>query len=505
MQGDKLSAGWCGAYRNSRSAKSIFKTIAEESVQKNSVTRWWARWQVNKQLVNLGRSKFKQIVGRLRKLELCTRSIAKIDSLTTNELDLAFVELAAQVDYGTPIVRATYLLEGDSALWSVTSRIVTEATELREPKFDSLSKVSADIIKRTAPELEQAKARLQREIISQAEAQTDLARLDTQVLGTRSLVRKDGGIEDGLISAAPGHGKAPARLQLPELRRTARISLPADKTRVPNIHYSAPRAYSRIDHKGEKERRQRLRAQQKALKITRSVLKEATAVRVAAEKDVEMLSHNFDRHREEARRVARPVMKYLRGKFTDPDASFRNLLNGYTAAKLLHPMEAQKMSESTMRACIMGLKAFTWMTDSLVTELMSELPMYRREIMGTKLPLPTPYSTSTSDCPRDSRGSRAEKLSIRNEAVSVVRWWNSPMKGLVSTTIMNPSGSKHYRRCIRIPYFGKVVAKLNLVNPSSGAAERIFSMLQDLFGDKQYSILNDVAESSVMLKANKES
>ena len=39
--------------------------------------------------------------------------------------------------------------------------------------------------------------------------------------------------------------------------------------------------------------------------------------------------------------------------------------------------------------------------------------------------------------------------------------------------------------------------------PNSAAAERVFSMLKDMFGDKQLSALSDMVQAALMLRYNK--
>ena len=41
-----------------------------------------------------------------------------------------------------------------------------------------------------------------------------------------------------------------------------------------------------------------------------------------------------------------------------------------------------------------------------------------------------------------------------------------------------------------------------LVQPSSGASERVFSLLKNSFGDRQNSALQDYIEASLMLQYN---
>ena len=50
---------------------------------------------------------------------------------------------------------------------------------------------------------------------------------------------------------------------------------------------------------------------------------------------------------------------------------------------------------------------------------------------------------------------------------------------------------------------GVKLLKMSLLQPSSGAAERVFSVLNNSFGKRQLSTLEDYVEASVMLQYNK--
>ena len=53
-------------------------------------------------------------------------------------------------------------------------------------------------------------------------------------------------------------------------------------------------------------------------------------------------------------------------------------------------------------------------------------------------------------------------------------------------------------------YWTGAFRKVLLVQPSSAAAERVFSLLKATFSDQQDSALQDYLESSIMLQYNKE-
>ena len=54
-----------------------------------------------------------------------------------------------------------------------------------------------------------------------------------------------------------------------------------------------------------------------------------------------------------------------------------------------------------------------------------------------------------------------------------------------------------------LPYWSAAAKKILLVQPSSAAAERVFSLLKASFGEQQESSLQDYIESSLMVQYNK--
>jgi hypothetical protein len=56
-----------------------------------------------------------------------------------------------------------------------------------------------------------------------------------------------------------------------------------------------------------------------------------------------------------------------------------------------------------------------------------------------------------------------------------------------------------------LPAIAGVVCDLALIPSSSAACERVFSLLRNMFGDKQYASLQDYIATSVKLASNKRS
>ena len=53
-----------------------------------------------------------------------------------------------------------------------------------------------------------------------------------------------------------------------------------------------------------------------------------------------------------------------------------------------------------------------------------------------------------------------------------------------------------------LPSWSFAVQKVVLVQPSSAAAERVFSLLVTMFGDQQHDALEDYVEAALMLRVN---
>ena len=128
----------------------------------------------------------------------------------------------------------------------------------------------------------------------------------------------------------------------------------------------------------------------------------------------------------------------------------------------------------------------------------NEIDVYMNEVVGTVLP----ETTFNEGIPRDSRGSTDDWLSVSTEATAVANWWNCPMKSFQKIHAMIPNQAN--RRCQVMCNLGSVVAKLNIVQPSSGSPERVFSSLDRTFDETQCNALRDVVEGSMMLQYNKE-
>ena len=69
-----------------------------------------------------------------------------------------------------------------------------------------------------------------------------------------------------------------------------------------------------------------------------------------------------------------------------------------------------------------------------------------------------------------------------DSTIDVLQWWKESAKG--------------------IPAWAEAAKKVLVVQPSSGAAERVFSILNNTFSDQQDKALQDYIETSVILRYN---
>ena len=84
------------------------------SILSYSATQWWSKWELIKQVMLL----FGDVPSFLTTLDTAPATTAKLLSILNDptERSLRELQIAAVVDVGEPLVKATYSLEGDGAL-----------------------------------------------------------------------------------------------------------------------------------------------------------------------------------------------------------------------------------------------------------------------------------------------------------------------------------------------------------------------------------------------------
>lgn len=125
----------------------------------------------------------------------------------------------------------------------------------------------------------------------------------------------------------------------------------------------------------------------------------------------------------------------------------------FKSCQLFDPAKASDMRPS---AAAVGEMCCIPFLDSneVIQQLQSELPIYLAIVEGT---------AADTDVPQ---------------------WW-----------------ARHARE---VPHWASACSKILLLQPSSAASERVFSLLQNSFSDRQESALEDYIETSLMLQYNSE-
>ena len=159
-----------------------------------------------------------------------------------------------------------------------------------------------------------------------------------------------------------------------------------------------------------------------------------------------------------ARRVEQEVMEGAKGAINWFPHKFNVELGdtemAFRLARFFDPVLAQSLSLTPEK--VNALRAFPFLDkDDIIQGLTDELPQYLAAIDGVELQ------------------SDDEK----------VHWW---------------------QRQRNIPQWSDAVRKLLLVQPSSAASERAFSLLATCFSDQQDSALEDYVEASMMLIYNRD-
>ena len=132
-------------------------------------------------------------------------------------------------------------------------------------------------------------------------------------------------------------------------------------------------------------------------------------------------------------------------------------VRAFKAARLLRPASVQSLGVTPEN--VSQLRAFPFLDEDKIIDLGAELPRYLAAAEGAVFP-------------GDSLAEKAEKK---------VKWWKDHAQDL--------------------PHWANA-ARVMLVQPSSAAAERVFSLLKSTFNDQQASALQDYLETSTMLQYN---
>lgn len=119
----------------------LWKERTGQSYQGYSATRWWSKYEVMKQLMDL----FGDVEPFLEEVTVSPATVEKLLSVFRNprEKKLLQVELAVTIDAGMPFVKATYNLEGDGPLvltcYDTISALNMSARQAHYPNLDAIA------------------------------------------------------------------------------------------------------------------------------------------------------------------------------------------------------------------------------------------------------------------------------------------------------------------------------------------------------------------------------
>ena len=118
---------WISLFSHSYKARPLWKEQTGQAFCGYSTTRWWSKWEVQNQILNLF-GDLKPFLEGEEYFSPATRS--KLLEFVTDSVKENFlrIELAAVVDAGCPFVEATYKLEGDGLLAFECYEIISALT-----------------------------------------------------------------------------------------------------------------------------------------------------------------------------------------------------------------------------------------------------------------------------------------------------------------------------------------------------------------------------------------
>ena len=110
---DRFFKHWIGMFSRSPKTKLAWKARTDLPVPTYSVTRWWSKWEV----LRNPHDAFGDVYAFLQDTELTLSRLTLLAILDNDpERRKLCMELAAIIDAGEPLVKATYRLEGDGPL-----------------------------------------------------------------------------------------------------------------------------------------------------------------------------------------------------------------------------------------------------------------------------------------------------------------------------------------------------------------------------------------------------
>ena len=111
---DEFMSAWVSLFSHSPKGRLAWKARTSVAVRSYSQTRWWSKWEVEKQLMEM----YGEVLPFLEENDVGLATRKKMLDILHDPQKQALlqIELAATVDGGLPLVQATYRLEGDGPL-----------------------------------------------------------------------------------------------------------------------------------------------------------------------------------------------------------------------------------------------------------------------------------------------------------------------------------------------------------------------------------------------------
>ena len=180
----------------------------------------------------------------------------------------------------------------------------------------------------------------------------------------------------------------------------------------------------------------------------------AAAVRVAHTPNTEAVIHSMSsqlsvqqRHRSYARSCMQPALDYFKELL---DFTLKKQISVFKAVRVFNPQKVAMLKPDVSH--VNALQIIPFFKDEELEKLKAELPSYL---------------------------AKADDIS---DELDPLEWWK-----------LNATA---------LPYWSNAVKKVLAIQPSSAAAERVFSLLNSGFGDLQGNSLKDYIEASIMLRYN---
>ena len=136
---------WVSLFSHSPKSMLLWKEKTGQAYRGYSATRWWSKFEVMKQLMDLFRD-VQPFLEENTSVSPATRE--KLLSMLHNPQERAYlmVELAVTVDAALPFVKATYVLEGDGPLaLSCYETISSLNAAARQGNYANLAAVAANL------------------------------------------------------------------------------------------------------------------------------------------------------------------------------------------------------------------------------------------------------------------------------------------------------------------------------------------------------------------------